>query len=177
MAHYVTTIIPIDNCTRYYWRAKANFPEVDDEPYSEPWSFVTHIPGTLCPAGPLVPGIPPESIIPIARLLENANCRSGPTTEYQIMDILPDGTELPIQGQNRAGDSWLVKDPTIGRNCWVSGSMVEVIGDTSLVEIIDPDPPTTPTSPPPQVNCAQYTSNYCNAQPACTLTANGCVNK
>ncbi len=91
-----------------------------------------------------IPGRPTETLIPIARLVENANCRSGPTIKYQIMDILTDGTELPIQGRNRAGDSWLVEDLTIGKNCWVSGSMVEVIGDTSLVEIINPDPPGAP---------------------------------
>ena len=168
------------DCTRYYWRVRADPAGGGVGPYSETRSFVLSLAESLCPYVLDEPVIPVPSI-PIARLIAAANCRSGPTTEYPVLDILVEGAQLPIHGRNRAGDSWLVEDANINQSCWVHGSMVEVIGDTSLVMIIDPMPPgivlPTETSVPPY-NCAQYNANTCevNNHP-CLWTGNVCVNK
>jgi hypothetical protein len=120
---------------------------------------------------------------PTATAKVDITCRSGPTAEYPILDFLRPGTVLNVVGRNRAGDSWVVDDPNIGRSCWVYGERVEVAGDSGLVMIVNPDPPPTPTpetphgGQSPSVNCSQYNSNTCNQHPACTWTGGGCKNK
>jgi uncharacterized protein YraI len=145
--------------------------------------------GDACPVAPIDFGpilrddlrVPPR-----VRLLMDANCRSGPTKEYPVLSVLPPESEYDIQGVNRAGDSWLILNPQIETPCWVYDEWVEVVGDVSLVEVIDPDPPTIdiPTETPVPVNCAQYNTNpaACNADPACKYfpnnpPSNRCVNQ
>ncbi len=167
-----------EECTRYFWHVKANMLAMDDEPFSDTRSFVAQPGDILCPleTGPVITPIPPMAI-----LREAANCRSGPTTEYPTLDILPSGAELPIMARNRAGDSWLVADANIGDTCWVYGNLVEVVGDTGEIEIIDPQPPggALPTETPiTPFNCAQFNSNTCtgNNHP-CKMSGGVCVNK
>ncbi len=142
-----------ENCTRYYWHVRPNILGREAELFSETRSFLTQPGDTVCPpdlGGILIP--PEVTSPPSVRLKADANCRSGPTVDYLVMDILLAGAELPIQGQNRAGDAWLVENANIGKNCWVPNELVEVIGDVSLIEIIDPDPPNIPPMAMIQVN-------------------------
>jgi len=124
---------------------------------------------------------PPEA--PTATVKVDTTCRSGPTVEYAILDYLKPGTVLNIVSRNRAGDSWMVENPNIGRTCWIAGVRVEVAGAVSQVQIIDPDPPPTPTpeaahgGQAPSVNCSQSNSNTCNSNPACTWEGGTCKNK
>ena len=167
-----------EECTRYFWHVKANMLGTEDEPFSETRSFVTQPGDIICPLepGPVITPIPPMAI-----LREAANCRSGPTTEYPTLDILPARAELPIMGRNQAGDSWLVDDTNIGDTCWVHGDLVDVVGETGGIEIINPDPPDhalpteTPVTP---FNCSQFNSNTCtiNNHP-CKMSGGVCVNK
>jgi hypothetical protein len=171
----------LDACARYYWKVQVNFGEGIPAPVTEVRYFDTiYTDGTACTPATLIP-VSTDTSHPLAVVLESANCRSGPTTEYPVLDILVEGAQLPIQGRNQAGDSWLVEDANINHTCWVHGTMVEVIGDTSLVNIIDPEPPTTPVPEPSDTapfNCAQFNANTCtvNNHP-CLWTAGGCVNK
>jgi hypothetical protein len=167
-------------CTRFYWRVKTTFHDGTAGPVSDVFYFNTsNIDGTSCTPLEALPPLPTSSA-PLARMLEPTNCRSGPTTEYPVLDILVEGAQLPIQGRNRAGDSWLVEDANISHTCWVHGSMVEVIGDTSLVMIVDPDPPPTAVPEPSDTapfNCAQYNANLCSSHPQCILEGGICKNK
>jgi hypothetical protein len=139
--------IPWENCTRYYWRVRPNMLGVEDEPFSETWSFVTQPGDSFCPPDLIGPLIPPETVLPPSvRLLMDTPCRSGLTQEAQVLDLLAEGSEHPVQGRNQAGDAWLVDDSNIARSCWVQAEKVELIGDASLVEVIDPEPPTLPTA-------------------------------
>jgi hypothetical protein len=160
--------------------------------YTEARSF--YVIADTCPIpppdfGPTIP-LPdlPLTLPPSLRPNVDANCRSGPSLDYRLLSILPAGAEYEIQARNTPGDSWMVFDPSINAACWVYGSLVEVLGDTGLVMVIDPDPPllelptSTPTTQP--VNCAQYNNNAqaCTAQPACKWDPNNhpnspCVNK
>ena len=179
--------ITLTECRRTYWIVysfwtySASPGQAGTFMPSEMRSF--DIDSALCEADsvPPPPPAPAESATPVALVLKPANCRSGPTTEYPVLDILVEGAQLPIQGRNQAGDSWLVEDANISQTCWVHGSMVEVIGDISLVEIANPDPPPTAVPSPSNTapfNCAQFNSNTCtvNNHP-CKWTASGCVNE
>jgi hypothetical protein len=102
------------------------------------------------------------------------------------LSVLPADGEYEIQGTNRAGDSWMVYDPSIAKACWVFGDLVEVVGDTGLVMVIDPEPPmlVLPTETPASVDCSQWSSDQpaCIANPSCKWDPNlhptsPCVNK
>jgi hypothetical protein len=187
-----SALVYLPSCKQYFWRVRVGFFSERPSTSSEVFSFNTTKPdGTSCfpepPAPPASSPVPPTvsppaiMLTPMVTIREPTNCRSGPTTEYPVLDILAAGAQLPIQGKNQAGDSWLVEDPIIGKNCWVSGAWVDVIGDPSLVQIINPDPPTitlpTATSVPPY-NCAQFNANTCqiNNHP-CIWNGIVCVNK
>ncbi len=167
-----------ENCTRYYWRVRADPAGGGEGPYSETRSFILRRDTAVC-----LVAMPPVVSSPFAHLKSDATCRSGPTSEYPILDYLTAGQELDIVGRNRAGDSWLVDNPNIGRSCWIFGERVEAIGSIDQVQIANPDPPPTATpeptlpGPPPQVDCSQYNSNTCYSNPACTWLNGACVNK
>lgn len=162
--------IPWEDCGRSYWRVRPDISDTMTGPYSETRSFVIRPGDTFCPLELNEPLIPPEDRIPPSvRVKVEANCRSGPTMNYPIRDILPAGGQYEIQARNTPGDSWMVFDPAINGTCWVYGNMVEVIGDPSLVMIVDPDPPplVLPTDTP-VVNCSQYTNpSSCTNNQAC----------
>ena len=172
--------VGITNCSRVYWRAKPNMEGVDDEPFSEVWSFYAQTPGVICPPdlGPWITPIPyvtvpPEEIpgypIPIATTLEDAPCWSGPSMEYVILDYLVPGQQLEIEGRDQANTWWYVNDPALNKACWVYGERVEASGDLSQVPVqqAPPLPTRTPTNPPP-VNCGQYGDSIsCENNQAC----------
>ncbi len=160
---------PFIDCGRFYWRVAFTSEAGGEWVYSETRSFILRLTDAVCPLTLITP-VPPERHIPLARVKDSANCRSGPTTEYPILDVLNPGSELPIQARNRAGDSWLVEDAQIGRSCWVHAKLVEVIGSVEDVQLGDPDPPPTEVpadTPVPPVDCAGYNANTCFSNPAC----------
>jgi hypothetical protein len=160
--------IPWENCTRYYWHVRPDMTTTEDEPWSETWSFVTQPGDMLCPIEiPVITPIPPAILI----TLVEANCRSGPTTDYPLLSILSEGNEYEIRGRNQAGDSWLVLDQAINDTCWVAGDLVEVLGDISQVEVVESaPPPPTPTNTP--VVCSSFTDKSTCEQYGCTWDPN-----
>ena len=94
---------------------------------------------------------------PLANATQNANCRSGPSLEYDIITILLAGQTAEITGRS-ADSNWWVLDPGLGdKTCWISSSVVEISGDVSglaviaappmPVQIITPTPTPTVAAP------------------------------
>lgn len=74
---------------------------------------------------------------PLFMLQQNANCRLGPATGYDAVDVLLQGTVVAIQGRN-ADNTWFwVKKPsgTTG-NCWVSSSTGVASGNWQVVQVV-----------------------------------------
>ncbi len=122
---------------------------------------------------------------PQATAKQNANCRYGPGTAYDIADTLFAGKTAPIVGRNEQSTWWQVRGPTFGSLCWVSKVTVDVSGSTEGVPIgVAPAPPTLTREPhkpqnQPKQGCYVYDASgaqVCtvpcpaNAQPggACT---------
>ncbi len=189
-----------ENCTTYFWHVKANMAGSESEPWSETRSFITQPGDLFCPPDLGYPEIPPELFVPPSvRLLVEANCRSGPTMDYPVVRVLHQGEEYPLVGRSQDGLTWVIGLVDIDdditwtpeeireNGCWVNGELGEVLGDVSLVQLMDPDPPHSPLVPTPTsipFNCAQYNADQkaCSAQPACKWDPNGspnspCVNK
>jgi hypothetical protein len=172
----------VRNCDRIYWRVLIGADRGYDIPspeeryaaayaISDTWSFVINTGGMLCSIldhGPWITPIPLEHwfpeidlgapAMPLAAVIEDAACWSGPSMEYVILDYLTPGQELDLEGRNQDSTWWYVDDPAIDKACWVYGEHVEVSGDLSQVPVqqAPPLPTRTPTNPPP-LNCGQYT--------------------
>lgn len=72
---------------------------------------------------------------------EEANCRFGPSTQYDAVSYLHEGQSSLIEGRNQAGDWWWIRRLDGAGHCFVWNGLVTVYGDTSHVPVI-PDPPT-----------------------------------
>ncbi|OGO08858.1 MAG: hypothetical protein A3K46_06130 [Chloroflexi bacterium RBG_13_60_9] len=82
----------------------------------------------------------PSSGSPTAKLLRNANCRRGPSIDYESMTTLFQGLEVPIDGRNADSSWWWVRIPNSFNHCWLGKSNVQTSGDTSKVPIVEADP-------------------------------------
>lgn len=97
---------------------------------------------------PLAPVTNPQIVAASA-----LNVRSGPGTDYPIIDALQQGESANITGKNGGGDWWEVLLDT-GQTGWVYSSLVTTSGDTTAVAVAAniPTPPPTatpaPTAPP-----------------------------
>jgi hypothetical protein len=160
--------------------------------------------GEGCPAPSDTPVPTPAatpSSKPIASVLQAANCRTGPSLDYPVRQVLMPGEQYPVIGRSRDGTSLVLGLVAIDDDiawttqsirdlgCWVHIDLVEIItGDTNLVMIINPDPPDLVAQPTatsaPAFDCSQYatnpaacdSSNYCRWDP--NVPPNGaCVNK
>jgi uncharacterized protein YraI len=81
---------------------------------------------------------------PTGEFTQNANCREGPGTAYNVVTSLLQGQTAPIDGRN-AGSTWWWIALSNGAHCWVSGVSVDVAGPVD-------DVPVVPTVPPPPSN-------------------------
>lgn len=96
---------------------------------------------------PLPPGLPiitPTPAPPMARFIQNANCRRGPGTRYFVVTSFFADFEIELIGRSEPGLPfwWLV-----GENwrCWVSDVTIERLGAVDLLPIV-PGPP-VPAAP------------------------------
>jgi len=81
---------------------------------------------------------------PMLRAIQTANCRFGPSAQFDPSAILNAGDELPILGRNFDSTWWLVRPPGEPVDCWVWGNAVETSGDLSLVLAMAGPPTPTP---------------------------------
>ncbi|MBT7600203.1 MAG: hypothetical protein HN560_03925, partial [Anaerolineae bacterium] len=85
-------------------------------------------PGGRCPGHyqEEVEMAPSDPIAPLVNATQNANCRRGPSLEYDIVTNLLEGQSAEITGRS-TDSSWWVINP--GTTCWISGAVVDVSGD------------------------------------------------
>lgn len=118
--------LPAGRC--YYWRVLAYVPDVNG-PASPTWRF--------CVAGMAGPSF---------TLTQNANCRAGPGTAYDSVDVLMAGQTVPIEGRNSDNTWFWVSKPSGSGHCWISAITGQAVGDLSGVPIVAAPP--LPTQSP-----------------------------
>lgn len=74
------------------------------------------------------------------------NCRTGPSTAYDLVLVVNPGQAYEVVGKDTADNYWIIKDP-LGGSCWLWGQYASVSGDTSSL----------PEVPPPPVPTAKFT--------------------
>jgi len=83
--------------------------------------------------------------IPIARLSQNTNCRSGPGTIYDIEYIAMAGEDLTIIARSSVPNYVIIEIPGMpGQSCWLWTQYAETTGDTSGLPVRTPPPTPTP---------------------------------
>jgi len=101
---------------------------------------------TLTPFPTLPP--PPTAIIPTeapafavtAILVKNANCRQGPSQNYEVVTSFYDGDVLEVVGRNPDFDNtwWMVLIPGTRSTCWISFVTAQVSGNLDDLPVIYP---------------------------------------
>lgn len=92
--------------------------------------------------------ITPTYSVPMLRVLENTNCRSGPGQDYAIVHTYLVWKELEIVGAYPQENYWLVKSPESPTGeCWLWGEYVELKGSYWVVSSVTPPPTATKALP------------------------------
>jgi len=94
--------------------------------------------GTPAPLGKASP--PQVSVTSVT------NCRTGPSTAYDLVFTVNPGQSLDLVGKDSADNYWIVKNP-VGGTCWLWGQYAMTTGDANSL----------PEYPPPSVPTAKFT--------------------
>jgi len=138
----------VEGTRRALDREREPTPERQDQPAPAE----TQQPGPTEPVPPsplpetYTPTPVPTSSDPIAHVLENTNCRTGPGTVYDLRHIALSGDNLPIVASSTVSDYVVVEDPSHpGEVCWLWTRYVEVRGDLTGLPVRTPPPTPTPS--------------------------------
>ena len=76
---------------------------------------------------------------PIATFVQNANCRKGPGTTYEVVTSFLEGDTVRIVGRNPNFNNtwWYVEIPS-GGNCWVSLTTAQAYGNFTDIPTVTP---------------------------------------
>jgi hypothetical protein len=77
---------------------------------------------------------------PVATFIENANCRQGPGTKYDVVTSFFKGETVQIVGRNPDFNNtwWYVVIPSTGGKCWVSLATAQAYGDFDAIPTVMP---------------------------------------
>ena len=113
-------------------------------PTSTPTATQTSLP----PSTP-TPTAPTIASAPIAQVLENTNCRTGPATAFDLRYTALAGEKLEIVSQTTLNDYVIVRNPkNSAGTCWLWTRYVDLKGDLSGLPVATPPPTPTPTFTP-----------------------------
>lgn len=88
----------------------------------------------------LTPEPTPTESAPPLTVNQDANCRKGPGSRYDVVTSLTKGTQTLAVGRNEASNWWLVQVPQTEVQCWVSGISLQGGGDPGQVPLVNVGP-------------------------------------
>lgn len=90
--------------------------------------------------------------VPTVTVSTNTNCRTGPSTAFDLIGALTVGQSAEVVGRFSSGNYWIIKTPNSSGTCWLWGQYATVSGNTSNLPEY-PSPPTpTPSIPAAATN-------------------------
>ncbi len=121
--------------------------------------------GTGTPANTSMPGatgtatvtITPTYSVPMLKVNESTNCRSGPGQAFEILFTFLPGASAEIVGSYPQDNYWIVKMPGSQKTCWIWGEYSTASGSHWTVPSMTPPAPPT-LSPPASPSNFRY--NY-----------------
>ncbi|MCJ7432316.1 MAG: hypothetical protein MUO77_02390 [Anaerolineales bacterium] len=109
----------------------------------------------------------PTPTVPMVRVSEATNCRSGPSKNYDYLGALLVGETAEVVGKNTETNYWIIKNPDSSGTCWLWGYYATVSGNVApLQEYAIPPTPTPPPTP-----TATFTPTLAPPAPPKNLTA------
>lgn len=91
---------------------------------------------TVTPTATAMPTIrPTPGPSPVARVLQQANIRSGPGLEYEVLEIAASGREFVVVGRNAPAGWWQVCCTQSGASGWVASALVQLAGSMADVPV------------------------------------------
>ncbi|MCK5054230.1 MAG: tail fiber domain-containing protein [Anaerolineales bacterium] len=117
---------------------------------------VTELPPSQTPTPSATPTVTPTptSSIPMVRVSQNTNCRSGPGTVYDLIYVFMIGDEAEIIARSSAPNYVIIEVPDgSGEECWLWMQYGEQTGSTDgLPERTPPPTPTPAATATPEIN-------------------------
>ncbi len=112
------------------------------------WGGYTTVRGETGALPTVVPPPPPE--LPRISVRLTMPCRSGPGTEYTILNELAANASADLRGRLSSLNWWLIRNPNGSGNCWIPGEQATIAGNVQSLPVLDiPAAATqTPTVPP-----------------------------
>jgi len=93
-----------------------------------------------------VPAQTPASSGATVSISQTTNCRTGPSTAYDIVTSLNAGQQAVVIGKDLPDNYWIINNPNGNGTCWLWGQYATVSGDTNSLPQMSP--PALPTSKP-----------------------------
>jgi len=116
--------------------------QAEDPPAAAPLPSQTPTPSETPTVTPT-----PTSSIPVVRVSQNTNCRSGPGTVYDLIDIFMVGDEAEIIARSSAPNYVIIEVPDgSGEECWLWMQYGEQTGSTEGLPERTPPPTPTPVA-------------------------------
>jgi hypothetical protein len=98
----------------------------------------------------------PTYSVPMLKVNESTNCRSGPGQAFEILFTFLPGAAVEIVGSYPQGGYWIVKMPGSQQTCWIWGEYSTASGSHWAVPSMTPPAPPT-QSPPGSPSNLRYT--------------------
>ncbi len=110
--------------------------------------------------------ITPTFSVPMLKVDDPTNCRSGPGENFEVVTVFQSGAEAEIVGRTQQNDWWQINNPFATGTCWISAAVATVSGSSSTVDVMTPPPPATAKLPsPPSIASWDFTCTYENGGP------------
>jgi hypothetical protein len=87
----------------------------------------------------------PDAGGPEVTVSADTNCRTGPSTDFEVVLTMHPGASAPVIGKYTPGDYWIISNAT-GGSCWLWGKYATVTGDTGSLP--DYPAPAAPSAQP-----------------------------
>jgi len=107
---------------------------------------------TQAPVTENTPVPPTQTLEPtisvMARANQNANCRSGPASNFDYLGVLSQGASATIIGRNTDFGIWWKVSLPDGTECWIVEDAISISGETkSIPTLVSPKTPTPIPAP------------------------------
>ena len=102
---------------------------------------------------------------PIVTVSVNINCRTGPTTDYDLLGVLQVGEKAEVVGRSSLSDTIIIRLPSnTAITCWLWTKYATLSGDISGLPLIPIPPTPTPrfsVTPPVSFNMSYVSTDFC----------------
>ncbi len=179
-ASYPTGNWPLPTGACYYWQVAASPPisVVGQGPPSPVRRFcipslTVSIPVAITvtvfvpiPEITIIPTVTPPNLIPLFIFTSNANCRSGPSTAYDVVTSFFANDQVTLEGRNDKSSWYWALIPNSNSHCWISAKIGTPQGPIDgLVVVTAPPLPTATVTPLPVIVATTPTSAPVAAAP------------